>query len=328
MGSEYIKQKLEALRQRYLRQLPSRVLELEGLARSDSSGDRECLKRQAHKLRGTAGSHGLSTFGELMADLETLLERGEASQSQIEAILEQANREIPPEAPRPSGTVVVLRRDGRALLLRRAAGLEFLGGTWVFPGGSVESEDIRQSEIMTARLAAVREAREEAALRLSPNELLPVSHWTTPRGQPRRFATWIFLSVTDAQEVQVDGNEIEEHRWMTPTQAIESHDKDAIRLPPPTYVTLVQLSRWRLSGMNSDALREYVARRRPQVFVPKPVTVSNGIISLYEPDCAYEDQQLDREGVQHRLEMFREGWRYVSPEPETAAGPAGTKAHP
>jgi 8-oxo-dGTP pyrophosphatase MutT (NUDIX family) len=49
-----------------------------------------------------------------------------------------------PVTPRPASTVVLVREAGPAfevLLLRRNASLAFLGGAFVFPGGSVDTED-------------------------------------------------------------------------------------------------------------------------------------------------------------------------------------------
>ncbi len=93
----------------------------------------------------------------------------------------------------PAATVVLLRA-GRAmpevLLLRRSSKLAFHGGAWVFPGGRVDLDAGESADDAGARRAAVREAHEEAGLVLDPAALVPLSHWTTPEGQPRRFATW------------------------------------------------------------------------------------------------------------------------------------------
>jgi 8-oxo-dGTP pyrophosphatase MutT (NUDIX family) len=60
----------------------------------------------------------------------------------------------------PAATVVLLRDvDGRleALMMRRGAGLSFMGGMWVFPGGRVESAD-RSPEVLARVLPAARDA--------------------------------------------------------------------------------------------------------------------------------------------------------------------------
>jgi len=72
-----------------------------------------------------------------------------------------------PEA-RPASTVVLLRdsEEGlETLLLKRNKALIFAGGAWVFPGGSVDKEDIDAvggDVVAATRVAAAREAMEEA----------------------------------------------------------------------------------------------------------------------------------------------------------------------
>src|SRR5262245_3664605 len=127
----------------------------------------------------------------------------------------------------PAATVILLRDAGNrleALLLRRNAQLAFHGGAWVFPGGRIDAEDFSaeapDSLLVAARYAAAREAYEEAGLVLTPDELVLLSHWTTPVGRPRRFATWFFVAAARDDAVQVDGGEIHAHRWMQPQQAL------------------------------------------------------------------------------------------------------------
>ena len=151
----------------------------------------------------------------------------------------------------PAATVVVVREGRDApelLLLRRNSKLAFHGGAWVFPGGRVDAHEGAGEP--AARRAAVREAREEAGLELDPASLVQLSHWTTPEGQPRRFATWFFIAQLGRDEVRIDGGEIHEHRWFTADDALAAQRAKEIELPPPTFVTLV------------DAARAPLARRR------------------------------------------------------------------
>jgi 8-oxo-dGTP pyrophosphatase MutT (NUDIX family) len=215
------------------------------------------------------------------------------------------------EAVAPAATVVVLRntRAGFELLLvQRASELAFHGGAWVFPGGRVDAADRREAtdEIELARRAAVREASEEAGLLLSPQSLLPIAHWTTPKGRARRFATWFFLAESTDGAVEVDGHEIKRHRWISPAAALSLQAAGELVLPVPTFVTVARLSGYR----DAASALEAAAAREPEVFDPRPRSVSGGTCSLYAGDAAYTGGDLDLPGPRHRLWMLEQGWRY------------------
>jgi len=151
--------------------------------------------------------------------------------------------------PIPAATVVPLRDgdDGvEILLLRRNARLDFVGGAWVFPGGRLDEEDYAQApgrdELIAARHAAVREAHEESGLTLALDQLVCLSHWTTPGSSPKRFATWFFLApLSQPQQVVIDGSEIHEHRWYRPQAALDAYLRDEIFIIMPTYHTIEAL---------------------------------------------------------------------------------------
>lgn len=208
----------------------------------------------------------------------------------------------------PAATVVLLREGGGALevlLLRRNAKLAFHGGAWVFPGGRVDPGEGTGEE--GARRAAVREAREEAGLALDPASLVPLSHWTTPEGQPRRFATWFFVAEAGREEVRVDGSEIHEHHWLAVGDALAAHRAKALDLPPPTFVTLAVLAVHRTPR---DALAA-AAAAAPTVYVPRIVKGSAGAAALYPGDAGWETRDPGAPGPRHRLLFDPAGWRYV-----------------
>ena len=220
------------------------------------------------------------------------------------------------------------------LLVQRAAELAYHGGAWVFPGGRVEEADSdtdlvsgrrpsaglpdlvsgrRPSaglpdggELAAARRAAVREVAEEAGLALSVEDLLPLSHWTTPKGRARCFATWFFLAQVTASDVKVDGREIKNHLWVTPAAALARRAAGELVLPAPTFVTLVGLS----AHADRAAVVAAVTERAPEVFLPRPREVEGGVCSLYRGDVAYNEGEIDRPGPRHRLWMLDRGWRY------------------
>lgn len=228
-----------------------------------------------------------------------------------------------PNPIRPAATVIVVR-DAAAgletLLLRRHSDIAFHGGSWVFPGGRLDAADYGTAPMPqdpmddahepAARVAAVREAYEEAGLVLDPTELVPFSHWTTPALRVKRYATWFFVVGAPEGDVTVDGSEITDHRWLSPAAALEARDAGEIELPPPTYVTLVRLA---ASVTAAEALA--AAAQEPYVrFEPHIRGAEGGFVSIYDGDVAYADESLfDSEGPRHRLYAVSPAWRYEHP---------------
>jgi 8-oxo-dGTP pyrophosphatase MutT (NUDIX family) len=213
---------------------------------------------------------------------------------------------------RPAATVVLLR-DGRAgpeaLLVRRNAQLAFHGGAWVFPGGRIDPADYGadpKDTVEAARRAACREAWEEAGVRIAPDALLAVARWVTPEGLPKRFDAWFFAARAGADTVRVDGSEIHEHQWIRPPDALDAHRNATLDLPPPTWVTLHQLSR---HATVAETLAAF-AQAPLAVFVPRICIVPGGACSLYAGDVAYDSGAVDDPGPRHRLWMLESGWRY------------------
>jgi 8-oxo-dGTP pyrophosphatase MutT (NUDIX family) len=213
----------------------------------------------------------------------------------------------------PSATVVLLR-DGAAgleiLYLRRSSKLNFHGGAWVFPGGRIDPGDYPEPETddvtAAARRAAVREAEEEAGLRLDPGALVPFSRWTTPEGLPKRFHTWFFAAPAGGGEVRIDGGEIREYRWMRPEQALAAQRAGEIELPPPTFVTTLTLA----SHSSADGALSVLAAGPVRDFVPRVRRIGDGACCLYQEDAGYERVDVDASGTRHRLWILKSGWRY------------------
>jgi 8-oxo-dGTP pyrophosphatase MutT (NUDIX family) len=208
----------------------------------------------------------------------------------------------------PAATVVPLRDgpDGlEVLMLRRNSKLSY-GGMWVFPGGRVDPGDAGSTELDVARSAAVREALEEAGLVIDPASLVPFSHWTPPMEAPRRFLTWFFLaSVESAVEIVIDGGEIHEHAWVTPSGAIEQRDSGFIELSPPTWMTLRRLS---ASSGVADALSA-AAAREPERFQTHIATADGVMFMLWEGDAGWEGFDASVPGARNRL-VAADVWHY------------------
>ncbi|MEH6582369.1 MAG: NUDIX domain-containing protein [Halioglobus sp.] len=216
----------------------------------------------------------------------------------------------------PAATIVLLR-DGdkgmEALLVQRSQAVKHMGGMWVFPGGKVDEVDYPQDrdEYGAAVNAAIRETQEEAGLTISADQLVYQSHWTTPEGAKKRFSTWFFLAILkDDQEVRVDGGEIASHRWVCPKAACaEAVDADeALRLMPPTYISLVDIS----SHERCDDARETIGGREVIIYAPHMVFVNDGICFLYAGDAGYENEEMETDGHRHRCYMVDGKLEYVS----------------
>ena len=223
---------------------------------------------------------------------------------------------IDPEAVpiQPAATVIPLRDgpDGvEVLILRRDTSLAFHGGSWVFPGGRVDDHEIASTgadDLAAARVAAAREAEEEAGLDIDPDYLVTLSHWTTPIGRNRRFATWFFVIAAPATEIVIDDGEIREFEWHTIEAALSGCEAGEISLAGPTYVSLL-----RLCGFPSvNTILALLADRPDEVFLPKLVKGSDATYSVYQGDPAYDSGNLEAAGDRHRMQMLERGYRYIN----------------
>lgn len=202
--------------------------------------------------------------------------------------------------------------DLQALLLRRNKALAFAGGFWVFPGGAVEAADRAAAggaADEAARFAAAREACEEAGLRPDPQSMVPLSHWTTPVGEKRRFATWFYAAaVPPGAAVRIDGSEIHDYRWLNPREALKAHKAGALPMLPPTYITLCALARYRSTA---DALAGERKSPCPRV-LPLMVALEGegGFATLYPGDAGYESGDMRAAGGRHRSFLGEGGWQY------------------
>jgi 8-oxo-dGTP pyrophosphatase MutT (NUDIX family) len=147
--------------------------------------------------------------------------------------------------PRLAATVILLRggdRELEVLLVQRTPKARFMGGAWVFPGGGVSPSDGAGDAALKA--AAVRELREEAGISLlDASELVPFSRWITPAVVKIRYDTWFFLAtLPDGAQPAVDGEEVVDARWYTPSAALHDSRDGTILLVFPTIKHLEQLA--------------------------------------------------------------------------------------
>lgn len=188
----------------------------------------------------------------------------------------------PPVRPRAAATVILLRGAEsklEVLLVKRNPRASFMGGAWVFPGGSVDREEGRGERALWA--AALRELREEAGIQLSdPHELIPFSRWITPEEIRTRFDTWFYLAAAPpSAKLRVDGREVVDGRWYEPSGALEAAGAGEIMLVFPTIKHLEQLAKFR----SAAELVEYARRQEIQPVLPR-VLVSGETARIVLPD--------------------------------------------
>ncbi len=217
--------------------------------------------------------------------------------------------------PHPSATVILLRDRAsvvEVLLLRRSEKISTHGGYWVFPGGRVDDEDRGDppDAYASARNAAVREVAEESGLEIAREALVPVSRWVTPPVMPKRFDTWFFIAGASDASVEVDGGEIDLHRWITPGRALSEFQAKELQLTPPTFVTLTMLEQF---GSVDTALTTIGARDLEE-FLPRIERFEGGACALYHGDAGYEAGDVEASGARHRLWFLEDGWRYERDE--------------
>ncbi len=210
-----------------------------------------------------------------------------------------------------AAATVVLIRDGdlglELLLLKRPQHGAF-ANAWVFPGGRVEVEDVKDedaAEADVARFTAEREAFEETGLRINAADLRQLSVWLPPVTAPKRFHTWFFIAAAPLDdEVQLPESEIVEHMWLSPAEAIARHRRDELDLMPPTFVTVSGLVKFSTveQALNATPLGE------PPLFTGYLLPGREPLTMAWIGDAEHPDSK-DTNG-RHRLSMGDRPWVY------------------
>jgi len=204
-----------------------------------------------------------------------------------------------------SAATIMLARDTsegiEVLLLKRNKALKFAGGLWVFPGGKIEPEEMEIGKDINeaAKLAAVRETKEEANVDINLDSLLFFSHWTTPVMEPRRYATWFFFADVSGQEltVQVDDSEIKKHLWISPQKALNKVHASELAMMPPTYISLQRIRKCQTVAAATQLLGEI----EPIYILPVLELEEGKMICMYEGDAGFETGEAKTDGPRHRL---------------------------
>lgn len=199
----------------------------------------------------------------------------------------------------------MLARDNEGqlevLLLKRNKALKFAAGFWVFPGGKIEVEEIEQGkdDLEAAKIAAVRETKEESNLDIGIDDLTFFSHWTTPIIEPRRYATWFFFGEVHhtLSEVTIDDSEIKEHIWLHPQVALDKMQAGKMGMMPPTIVSLQIIRKCQTVAEAKSKLQE-----EEPIFTLPVLQMNQGkMVCMYQGDAGYESANPEKEGARHRM---------------------------
>ena len=154
-----------------------------------------------------------------------------------------------------SAASVILLRDAHrgpeVLLVRRSPALSFMGGAWVFPGGSSEPGDRSLAH------TGLRELEEEAGVRIEDARALAhCSRRITPPGASVRFDTHFFVTVAPPGTAAVaDGSECVDARWLRPADALDASERGEMLLVLPTVRELERLVEYPSAGAAVAAAR-------------------------------------------------------------------------
>jgi 8-oxo-dGTP pyrophosphatase MutT (NUDIX family) len=190
---------------------------------------------------------------------------------------------------RPAASAILLRdaeSGPEVLLLQRNPEARFMGGAWVFPGGSVHEADEREG-VPGPVAAAMRETEEECGLLIArPDELVPFSRWITPAQVTIRFDTWFFIArAPEDAEPLIDNAEVVAARWLRPQDALDAGTRGELMLVFPTIKHLEDLAQF---ASVDDALKE--ARQRRVMPVEPRVLVDGGVARILMPgEPGYDD---------------------------------------
>jgi 8-oxo-dGTP pyrophosphatase MutT (NUDIX family) len=198
-----------------------------------------------------------------------------------------------PVTAQPAATVILLREgDPFEVLMVERNTRGMFGSLMVFPGGGVDPTDVPsghdRADDVSHRNAAIRELAEETGILLTPEgavasrsvdgwetaaaSLMLVSRWVTPEFAPRRYDTRFYLaSCHEAPQVVIDPDELVGHAWLSPSEALDRHDKEHVRMILPTLTHL----RWLMRRVSiRDALDS--ARGADARTLVKPHRVEDG----------------------------------------------------
>ncbi len=193
--------------------------------------------------------------------------------------------------PALATSVLVVRDAGtniEVLMARRKAEMRFLGGFWVFPGGSMDPADD------SLYAAAARELFEETGLRVLQSDgavgtdcILPWARWITPSAANRRYDTHFFLTLLpSSQEPRCDDSEIDEIQWVRAKEWAFGGLVQQFPIAPPTQLILRELAEEIVECGSSQELLGAARSRRIRPVMPKLHPSQRGVV-VFPWDAEY-----------------------------------------
>ena len=210
-----------------------------------------------------------------------------------------------PVEPRPSATVLLIRgvRPFELLLVRRPGGADFAPGAYVFPGGTVHSDDCGAGDEIKA--AAIRELFEEAGILLARrgrrlagasdcdamrarhetfsaalagcglepafDRLVLMARWVTPAILSRRYDARFYLArMPLSQKVVPQAGEVTGWLWTTPERALGDPDITLV------YATRSVLETIATGESSSELFKRARGQREVPIVEPRMIETESG----------------------------------------------------
>ena len=208
---EYLEQTLSLLRhsQRLADADPARLPSEQVNSLRGFAGDLESNMNQAIRAESFESFElpPLPSLTGRHAEVERVVKKHRQLQAVELWAAEDHTYRLKPQLHQPKGTLAVVRRKGKVLMIRRAEHIERAPGFWGLPGGVLEKGEIPGE-------GAVRELKEELNLDGTAVRLMG----TSPSMSGRYDLFWVEVAVQDLSPLAPHSDEVAEARWVTPQQ--------------------------------------------------------------------------------------------------------------
>ncbi len=214
-------------------------------------------------------------------------------------------------------------------MVQRNPAARFMGGAWVFPGGSVDEGDesvaacaaVSSSDprLLVWRAAALRELVEETGIwvlesgaavsaerpigdavfasalehdrRLAGDSLRFFANWITPTSLPIRFDTRFFVAVAPGGvDPIVDGRELVDAVWIRPDDALRRADSGTWAVAFPTRRILEYLGSF---GSTRQMLDDIASQASIESIEPRLSVVDGTVEVLMPGDPRFDDAAIE-----------------------------------